>query len=226
MIPAAGRGERLGDAGPKAFVELCGRPLLAWSLLAFERCEQVDRVVVAAPPGGEQRVRELAAAATPGLDLVSVPGGASRSHSVRAALAEAEGAEVVCVHDAARPLVTPDLVERSLAQLESWGCEGVVVAAPVTDTVKRVEPDGRIEETLERGRLWAVQTPQTFVAGVLRRAFVEAGDEEIGDASDDAQLVEAVGGEIRVVEGPRENIKVTTELDLRLAELLLRERGA
>ncbi len=188
---------------PKAFVALAGRPLLDWSLeVLAATCE---RVVVAVPPGYEQPPDRVA-------------GGRSRSASVRNALAAAPEATVAVVHDAARPLLTTALVERCLAGLE--GVEGAIAAVPVTDTVKQADADGRVLRTLDRSSLWAAQTPQVFAADVLRRAL-EVGEDALAEATDDAALVEEAGGSIRLVEGPRDNLKVTTELDLRVAETLL-----
>jgi len=196
IVPAAGAGERLGADVPKAFAVLGGRPMVEWSLEVLR--EVCDRVVVAVPP---DRVHPP--------DLVA--GGATRSESVRNALDAAPEATVVVVHDAARPLVTVDLVRRCLDGLEE-GCDGVIAAMPVTDTVKEVE-HGVVLRTPDRSRLWAAQTPQVFRAEALRRA--------VGEATDDASLIEAMGGRVRVVEGTRENLKVTTSLDVRIAEMLL-----
>jgi 2-C-methyl-D-erythritol 4-phosphate cytidylyltransferase len=208
IVPAAGLGERLGGSSPKAFSVLGGRQLLDWSLEVLE--EVCDRVVVAVPEGyedGEDRVR----------------GGASRSASVRSALRAAPEASIAVVHDAARPLVTRELVERCLAALEpDW--DGAIAAAPVTDTVKEAAGDGRVLRTLERSGLWAVQTPQVFRAESLRRAL-DVDDETLAAATDDAALVEAAGGPVRVVEAPAENLKVTRQLDLLVAESLLRSRA-
>ena len=167
-----------------------------------------DRVVVAGPPGHEADGW--------------VTGGASRSESVRNALAAAPEADIVVVHDAARPLVTRELVERCVAEVQG-GADGAIAAAPVTDTIKEAGPDGRVLRTLDRGALWSIQTPQVFRAALLRRALdVAPGD--LAAATDDAALVEAAGGSVRVVEAPADNIKVTRPLDLRLAEALLLER--
>jgi 2-C-methyl-D-erythritol 4-phosphate cytidylyltransferase len=205
IVPAGGSGERLGADRPKAFVVLAGKTLLERSVEALRPV--CDRVVVAAPPGEEE-----------GEDRV--PGGPSRSASVRNALAAAPEAEIAVVHDAARPLVTPELVERCLAALTD-GVDGAIAAAPVSDTVKEASPDGRVVRTLDRAALWAVQTPQVFRAHVLRRAL-DVDDETLAAATDDAALVEAAGGTVRIVEAPPENIKVTREADLKLAEALLR----
>jgi 2-C-methyl-D-erythritol 4-phosphate cytidylyltransferase len=204
IVPAGGSGERLGAGRPKAFVVCAGRPLIEWSLEVLgEVCE---RVVVALPPGHEK-----------GPDRV--PGGESRSASVRNALLAAPEATVAVVHDAARPLVTRELVERCIAALEP-GVDGAIAAAPMTDTVKEAAPDGRVLRTLERAGLWAVQTPQVFRADVLRRAL--ARDEAaLASVTDDASLVEELGGTVRVVEAPPENIKVTRESDLRIVAALL-----
>ena len=215
LLVAAGRGERLGAEGPKAFVVLAGRPMLEWSLDALRLVPAVSRIVVALPPG-------VAAPA----GTIGVAGGAERSHSVRAAL-EAAGAlpddEPVIVHDAARPLATPELFERALGALAASGADAVVAAARVTDTIKRAGEDLRVTETLDRGALWAVQTPQVFRRGALARALAQP-DEVLAAATDDAGLVEQAGGRVHVVESPAGNLKVTTPTDLRLAELLLSER--
>jgi 2-C-methyl-D-erythritol 4-phosphate cytidylyltransferase len=200
IVPAGGSGERLGADRPKAFVVCAGRPLVEWSLDALGPV--CARIVVAAPPS---HVR-------PGW----VEGGPSRSASVRNALSAAPEATVVVIHDAARPLVTTGLVRECLESLD--GVDGVIAAARVSDTV-HVASDHVIRETPDRSTLWAAQTPQVFRADVLRRAY-DSGKE----ATDEAALVVAVGGAVRLVEAPSDNIKVTTPTDLRLAEALLRER--
>jgi 2-C-methyl-D-erythritol 4-phosphate cytidylyltransferase len=207
VIPAAGSGERLGASGPKAFALCGGRPLLDWSLEVLESV--CDRVVVAVPAGFDE-----------GPDRVV--GGASRSASVRAALAAAPEATVAVVHDAARPLVSRELVARCIAALEE-GFDGAVAAAPVSDTIKEADSGGRVERTLERSKLWAIQTPQVFRADVLRRAL-DVPEDLLAAATDDASLVEAAGGSVRVVEAPADNLKVTRPVDLELAEALLRAR--
>jgi 2-C-methyl-D-erythritol 4-phosphate cytidylyltransferase len=214
VIAAAGSGQRLGAGGPKAFVELAGRPMLEWALEAVRAADSVAEVIVAAPPGSESRVSELGVAA--------VAGGEHRSESVANAL-ELAGEDLVVVHDAARPLVTPGLIDAVVEELAAEeGAAGVIAAAPVTDTIKEASEDGRVERTLDRSRLWAVQTPQAFRAEALREALADR--EALAGATDEAMLVERGGGEVLIRPAPPENIKVTTPLDLRAAELLLRER--
>jgi 2-C-methyl-D-erythritol 4-phosphate cytidylyltransferase len=213
LLVAAGRGERLGSGGPKAFVVLGGRPMLEWSVEALRSVPAIERIVVALPPGAE------APAGT-----VGVEGGAERSHSVRNALAVAGEGDPVLVHDAARPLVTPSLAERCLAALEG-GADAAIAAARVTDTTKEAGRDGVVTRTLDRSRLWAVQTPQVFRRAALESVLAQP-DDVLAAATDDASLIEAAGGTVRVVEAPRENLKVTTPVDLRVAELLLAERAA
>jgi len=202
VIAAGGGGERLGADRPKAFVVCAGRPLIEWSLEVLEAV--CDRVVVAAPADWLR----------PGW----VEGGPSRSASVRNALAAAPEARTAVVHDAARPLVTRELVEACIGAL--MGVDGAIAAAPVTDTVKETYPDGTVLRTLDRSRLWAIQTPQVFRADTLRRAL-DVDDEVLAAATDDASLVEAAGGSVRVVEAPPENFKVTTPADLARAEAVL-----
>ena len=204
IVPAGGSGERLGADRPKAFVVCAGRPLIEWSLDALRSV--CDRVVVAAPPGYDQ-----------GPDRVR--GGESRSASVRNALAAAPEAEIAVVHDAARPLVTRELVERCLGAVGP-GIDGAIAAIPMTDTVKEVAADRRVLRTLDRSALWAIQTPQVFKADILRRAL-ERDAAALAAATDDAWLVDDVGGVITVVESYPENLKVTRESDLRIAEALL-----
>ncbi|HSI81776.1 MAG TPA: 2-C-methyl-D-erythritol 4-phosphate cytidylyltransferase [Solirubrobacterales bacterium] len=236
VIAAAGSGERLGAGGPKALVEVAGRPLLAWSLGAFAAAASVDRAIVAAPPGREGDVARAAEAAIAGdgLELAVVAGGTERSESVAAALGRVEG-DLVAIHDAARPLVTPELIDAVLAKLASRpDAAGVIAAAPITDTVKRArEPRGRageaeregpaVERTESRDYLWAAQTPQAFRAAALRGAHAADAD-RVAAATDDAMLVEATGGKVLIEPAPAANLKVTTAADLALATLMLTER--
>jgi 2-C-methyl-D-erythritol 4-phosphate cytidylyltransferase len=212
LIVAAGRGERLGGERPKALVELAGRPLVEWSIDAMREVAGMERIVLALPPGTR---------APPG--VTAVDGGAVRSDSVRRALAAVDPgdpAEVVVVHDAARPLVSAELVERVVGVLVGdRRLDAAIAAAPVADTVKRVR-SGVVLETLERSGLWAVQTPQVFRRAALERAL-EVSDDLLAQATDDAWLVERAGGRVAVVPTDGENLKVTTPVDLELAELLL-----
>jgi len=217
VLAAAGRGERLGSDRPKAFARLGGRPLLAESLERLEGSDWIERIVIAAPPEWEEPsilvAEEIAATKVSSV----VTGGETRSESVRLALEDVpDDAAVVLVHDAARPLLPEDVIERVVAALgEGW--DGAVPALPVPDTVKRVEGE-QVAETLPREELVAAQTPQAFVAPLLREAL--AGD--VTGASDCASLVEAHGGRIKVVQGDRRLLKVTDADDLALVESWLR----
>jgi 2-C-methyl-D-erythritol 4-phosphate cytidylyltransferase len=205
---AAGSGSRLGATIPKAFVPVAGRPMIEWSVAAL-RAAGIEQIVVALPEGG---------VAPEG--CVGVRGGATRSESVRAALA-AGGPGHVVVHDAARPLVEPSLFTRVVEALAQADC--AIAAARVTDTIKEAEGDV-VVATHDRSRLWAVQTPQAFRREALEAALsVDAAI--LARATDDAWLVERAGGTVRVVESSPGNFKVTTPHDLRVAELLLGERA-
>jgi 2-C-methyl-D-erythritol 4-phosphate cytidylyltransferase len=217
LIVAAGRGERLGSGRPKALVTLAGRPMLEWSVEALRAVAAVTRIVVALPPG------ELAAAPE---GTIGVVGGTVRSRSVREALQACGEGDPVIVHDAARPLAGPELFERALEQLERTGADAVIAAAPVTDTIKEVGGDGRtVTRTLERSRLWAVQTPQVFRRAALEHSLLEATDQVLATATDDAWLIEQAGGVVQILAAGPRNLKVTTPADLRLAELLMAEAG-
>ncbi len=223
IVVAAGSGVRMGSKMPKALLPLGTRPLIAWSLIALAACDAVDGIIVAAPAGEETPMR-MAVGEAGGAGLVVVSGGATRQRSVHAALAAVPGdAERILVHDAARPLLTGELIAALLAALE--GVEGAVAAAPVADTLKRAGEDGLITATVDRAGLWHAQTPQAFHADVLRHAFATATDPMLDTATDCAAMVEALGGRVRLVHSATPNLKVTTRADLTLAEALLREAG-
>jgi len=213
ILVAAGRGERLGLEQPKAFAKLGEDPLLAEPLRRLDDSEWVDAIVVVAPPGWEEPSILLAEELGCGKANACVAGGETRTGSVRNGLAEVpEDALVVLVHDAARPLVTDEVIGRVLAPL-SDGWDGAVPGLAVSDTLKRVGSDGSVLETVDREGLHGVQTPQAFLADVLRRA-VSGGTE----ATDCAGLVEAAGGRVTVVEGDPRLLKVTTAADLARVE--------
>jgi 2-C-methyl-D-erythritol 4-phosphate cytidylyltransferase len=234
-VAAAGPGQRLGAGGPKAFVPLAGRPMVEWSIAALRSAAGVRSIVVACPPG---HIHELG-----GHDLGVVEGGATRAQSVANAL-EAVGTELVAIHDAARPLVTPELVEGVVETLRADPeAAGAIAAAPVSDTIKQVReadstPAGRtkdaltplyganaplVETTVDRDRLWAAQTPQVFRTEALREAL--RGDpERVAAATDEAMLVEAAGGRVLIYPAAPENLKVTTRFDLEVAEMVLQAR--
>lgn len=214
VIVAAGRGRRMAGVD-KLLAPLAGRPLLAHTLAAFQACEAVQRVALVMAADRLEEGRELVRAH--GLDKVAAvcAGGERRQDSVRAGLEALGACEWAVVHDGGRPLVTARLIEEGLAATRETGA--AICAVPLSDTLKQVRESGEVERTLEREGLWLVQTPQIFRYDLLleahRRATVEA--------TDDAALVEAIGGHVRVYMGSPRNIKVTTPEDLALAEALV-----
>jgi 2-C-methyl-D-erythritol 4-phosphate cytidylyltransferase len=211
-------------------VPLAGRPLVEWSIAACREAPSVSSIVVACPPG---HIHDIADA-----DVGVVDGGATRAESVSNAL-RAVGTELVAIHDAARPLVTPLLIETVVAALVADSEAAAAIAAtPLTDTIKQVDAGAKgtirrsgmqnvplvVESTLERGRLWAAQTPQVFRVEALREALA-ADPDRLVEATDEAMLVEAAGGKVLIHPSLPDNLKVTAPLDLQLAELLLAERS-
>ncbi len=213
ILVGAGAGTRLGADRPKAFVALAGRPLLAESLDRLDRSGWIDAIVIAAPPAWEEPTILLAEELAVSKVVAVVTGGETRAESVRAALAEvADDAIAVVVHDAARPLVDDAILERVLMPLAE-GVEGVVPGLPIADTVKVVS-GGYVSETLDRGELITVQTPQAFRWDALREAYRG----ELAGATDCASLVERAGGSVKVVPGDARLLKVTSRDDLALVE--------
>ena len=216
IIVAAGRGVRMGADRPKAFLRLRGLTLLERSIGVFVSHPGVERVVAAVPDPGEA-ARVLG---PPHGKVVLVPGGATRQDSVGAGLqALTPGTdEIILVHDAARPLVSRQVIDTVIAAAAGYGAAVPVI--PPTNTIKQVAPDGVIEATLPRGRLWLAQTPQGFRGPVLRGAYARATrDGFLG--TDDAALVERTGHRVHMVEGSPRNLKITSPLDLALAEAIL-----
>jgi 2-C-methyl-D-erythritol 4-phosphate cytidylyltransferase len=207
VLVAAGRGERLGEGRPKAFVRLGELPLLAEPLRRLDESEWIDAVVMVVPADWEEPAILLAEELGASKVSACVTGGETRTQSVRAGVAEVPGdAAVILVHDAARPLLPEEVIRRVLDGLAD-GFDGAVPGLALADTVKRA-PGGVVAETLTRAELVTVQTPQAFVAPVLRAALAE------GEGSDCASRVEANGGRVKVVEGDERLLKVTTRADL------------
>jgi 2-C-methyl-D-erythritol 4-phosphate cytidylyltransferase len=224
VVPAAGRGERLGPGEPKALREIGGAPLLVLAVSALLSSSTVRHVVVAAPPDSVAQTRALLAPLLGGrgADVEVVPGGDTRTDSVALALAALPpDVDVVLVHDAARPLVPVAVIDRVVAAVRA-GAEAVVPAVPIPDTVRQVDLTGRVEATLDRDALRAVQTPQGFMRATLAKAYAE--DPE--PSTDDAGLVERLGIPVVVVPGHEEAFKVTRPLDLQLAETVIARRRA
>lgn len=234
MIAAAGSGQRLGAGGPKAFVELAGRPLLAHAVAAAAGAAAIERIVVAVPAGFEDEAR-AALRVVPAAEPQCLAGGETRADSVRAAL-EAVEDELVLIHDAARPLAPPSLFDAVAARLEADpDLEAAIAAAPIADTVKRSRSphDGARElgaaevgATVPREGLWCAQTPQGFRTEALRAAQAAAeANGTLGEVTDEAGLIELSGGRVALELNPAPNLKVTTREDLSVAETLLGASG-
>lgn len=220
LIPAAGRGRRMGEEKPKAFLPLGDRPILVHTLQKFEDCPQVDEVLALLPPGevdgAGETVRRF------GLTKVSriLPGGEERQDSVYRGLEALRGkADWVIIHDGARPFVPLELIRQVLSETRRW--KAVAAALPADETVKEVSPQNEVVRTVDRRRLWMIQTPQSFEYPLILRAHEEARREGFL-GTDDASLVERLGIPVKILHGSRFNFKITTPEDLALAEALLK----
>ncbi|MBQ2625335.1 MAG: 2-C-methyl-D-erythritol 4-phosphate cytidylyltransferase [Kiritimatiellae bacterium] len=217
IIVAAGKSERMGTGTDKAFLSLGNKPVVAWSLLAFERCADVDRIVLVVRK--EQQLAAKAVARMFGISklIAIVPGGNKRQESVQAGLAACDAdTRFVVVHDGARPCITPDVVSEVVKLAKRVGA--ATVGRRITDTVKRVEKGTAVSGTEDRDKLWAVQTPQAFHFKILANAYKNLGK---NDVTDDCQAVELSGETVRIYENRAPNFKITTVEDLQIASALL-----
>ncbi len=219
IIVAAGNSSRMRGVD-KLYTTVGGLPLLAHTLRVFDAAPGIEDVVLVVAPDAVGQARSLVGELSGSKVTVVVPGGRRRQDSVAAGLAHLRVAEYVVVHDGARPLVTPEIIERGLQ--EAAKCGAAVAAVPVVDTIKEASEDGTVTRTLDRARLWSIQTPQVFRRELLERAHREVVD----DVTDDAAMVERLGAPVRVYQGAYENLKVTAPPDLALFEALLARRAA
>ena len=220
IIVAAGKSERMGAGTDKAFLSLVNKPVVAWSLIAFERCPEIDRIVLVVRK--DQLVAAKAAAKMFGISKLQaiVPGGNKRQESVKAGLDACEiDTRYVVVHDGARPCIDSETVGEVVKAVRRF--PAVTVGRKMTDTVKRAEKGSFVAETLDRDRLWAVQTPQAFQVKVLKAAY-KALAESKAEVTDDCQAVELLGEQVKLLESRRPNFKITTVEDLQIAGALLR----
>ena len=218
IIVAAGKSERMGGGADKAFLSLVNKPVIAWSLLAFEKCPDVDRLVLVVRK--EQLVAAQAVARMFGISKLDkiVAGGSRRQESVLAGLAACDlSTKLVVVHDGARPCVTPEVVTEVVKLAKRSGA--ATVGRRMTDTVKLVEKGVVVEKTVEREKLWTVQTPQAFAVKTLRDAYRALGNVTV---TDDCQAVEQTGGTVKICENRQPNLKITTVEDLQIANALLK----
>jgi len=217
IITAAGQGKRMGR--PKQFLKICGQPLLSWTLLAFEKSRLIDEVILVVNAEDMEIARQLKFSKL----KKYVSGGEHRQLSVFNGLKNLPGdATIIAIHDGARPLVSPEIIDRAIQEAEKFGA--VVVGVPVCDTIKKVDgSDSQIVETFNRELLWAAQTPQVFQREVILKAFEEGGAKY--PVTDDAALVEKMGYPVKMVLGSYQNIKITTPEDLIFAEAILKKRS-
>ena len=219
IVPAAGAGIRFGGAVKKQFIALNGLPILSHTLRALAASRALSAIIVVVPPGEELRGREALELAGIDLETEVVPGGQARQDSVYIGLQRAKAeTDLVLIHDGVRPFVSREVVLATVEAAKEWGA--AIAAVPVIDTIKRVDTDGFVVETLQRGRLWSVQTPQVFRYALLMQAHRAIRERGIV-VTDDAALVERIGGMVKVVRGSYENLKITSEEDLPLAGLIL-----
>jgi 2-C-methyl-D-erythritol 4-phosphate cytidylyltransferase len=223
IIPAAGLGTRMGGI-KKPYIELAGKPILAHILSVFQQCCSVDNILVVTAKGDEEHcARDIIKYYA--IDKVTdvVTGGDTRQESVFNALQKlSSDTDIVVIHDAVRPFFTEGMILESIEQANYYG--SAIVAVPVKDTIKEASEDGIVLKTLDRRKLWAIQTPQTFRYELIIQAHLQAKDNGI-QATDDASLVEQMGFEVKLIMGSYENIKITTPDDLIVAEAILKSKA-
>ncbi len=225
LVPAAGRGERLGPGEPKALREISGVPMLVYAVSALASARSIDLVVVAAPPRDVDSVAAMLSQQSFSDKVTVVAGGDTRQESVaRALIALPLDVDVVLVHDAARPLAPVELVSAVVSSVRA-GNPAVVPGLAVTDTIKEVNDQGEVVATIDRNSLRAIQTPQGFNRELLQRAHAQL-DESQGIFTDDAGLIEAMGVTVKVIEGHVEAMKITRPFDLAIAETIIAKRRA
>lgn len=227
VIVAGGSGTRFGNPHGKQLIDICGRPMVAWTASAFDRATSIGHIVIVCPAEHQGEFRAAIESFAFDTPVSFAPAGETRQLSTRSGL-NAVPAELplVAIHDGARPLITPDAIDGAVASLEADpSLAGVVCAQPAIDTLKEVASDGTVVGTPDRSRFWCVQTPQVFPVSVLRAALDRA-DAEGFTGTDDASVVERAGGRVRCVESPRDNMKVTVPEDLVPVTAMLRERIA
>jgi 2-C-methyl-D-erythritol 4-phosphate cytidylyltransferase len=214
IIAAAGESRRM-DGIDKVFAPLGGKPVIAYVLDVFEKCEAVNQIVVVVSKDNMAKCRWLIAENKYSKPVEVCAGGKRRQDSVAAGLKKLKDCDWVVIHDGARPLVTGELIERGLEAARETGA--AVAAVPVTDTIKVADDDRIVLETPVRQNLWAVQTPQVFLVDLISKAYQKAE----GEVTDDASLVEALGNRVKLYMGSYDNIKITSAGDLLVAEALL-----
>ena len=218
IILAAGKSERMGSGVDKAFLSLVNKPVVAWSLLAFEKCADIDRIVLVVRK--DQVMASKAVVKMFGISKIAkiIPGGTKRQESVAAGLAACDvDTRYVVIHDGARPMVTPELISEVVKQVKKSPV--VTVGRPMTDTVKLCEKGSVVTKSVDREKLWTVQTPQAFQVKEIRAAYKQLGSKEV---TDDCMAIELNGGTVKIVESLKPNFKITTVEDLQLAGMLLR----
>jgi 2-C-methyl-D-erythritol 4-phosphate cytidylyltransferase len=221
IVVAAGKGERMGRELSKPFLSVCGIPLLIHTLRAITQSTLISKITIVVAPEREALCRDMLHSYAPfRIPLAVVHGGAERQDSVRLGLATLDPtSEIVAIHDAARPFLEREILDRSIETAAIYG--GALVAVPTRDSIKRVREDGTVVETIPRQQLWLAQTPQTFRVSLIREAHARALAEG-ANVTDDAALLERLGKVVQIVPGSYRNFKITTPEDLQVAEALLR----
>jgi 2-C-methyl-D-erythritol 4-phosphate cytidylyltransferase len=222
IVLAGGRSTRMGGGPNKQFIELLGKPLVYYSLAAFQQCPAIDAIVLVRRPDCAQQADRIVQEFGFGKVAAVVDGGAERQNSVWNGLDKCDPAtEIVAVHDGARPLVTPALIESTITAARSFGAG--IAATKVVDTIKEAGADKIVTKTVDRTKLWAVQTPQTVRFQLLRKAYAKVFEQKLV-VTDEAAAVQLLGHRVDLVETPFLNLKITTPADLAMAEALLRQR--
>lgn len=221
IIVGAGKGARFGEVRPKQFSYLCKKPIFCWTIERFEKCELIDKIILVIPPRMKEYVQKSILSYSDYKKIkATVEGGKERGDSVFQGLQVVDrDTDIVLIHDGVRPLIFPELIERLIHQVEKYGA--AILAVPMKETVKEVSRESAVAQTLDRKKLYSIQTPQGFKREIIWKAYQTAS--QSGQwASDDAALVEKIGKRVMIILGDEMNIKITTSLDLKLAEILLR----
>jgi 2-C-methyl-D-erythritol 4-phosphate cytidylyltransferase len=222
VIVAAGRGKRLPGSELKQFYPLRGKPIFCWTIDKFEKCKLIDKIILAVPPGKEEYVRKKILSPFKYKKIKTVvKGGEKRGDSVFQGLKIVdEDTDIILIHDGVRPLISLSLIEKVIKEANKYGA--VSLGIPIKETIKEIKNDNMVAKTLKRERLYLTQTPQGFKREVIWEAYKEARSSG-WRANDDTGLVEKLGHKVKMLLGEETNIKITTSLDLKLAEILLGE---